>query len=82
MVMSSKYDAIADKVVGELGRGVTILDAEGWYTKKEAKVLLIIASRIDKNKLLHIIKEIDPNAFLSVSRVDGAFGKNFENIKS
>lgn len=82
MVMSSKYDAIADKVVGELGRGVTILNAEGWYTKNEAKVLLIIASRIDKNKLLHIIKEIDPNAFLSVSRVDGAFGKNFEIIKS
>ena len=82
LVMSSKYEEIANTVVNDLGRGVTVLDGQGWYTKKESKVLMIIANRTDKNKLLRIIKKIDSNAFLSVSRIEAAFGKNFDRIKS
>lgn len=81
IVMSEKYQEIADAFVNEIHKGVTTLDGKGWYSKQSINVLLVIVPRIDKARALQLIKRVDPNAFLSVSRVEGVFGKNFDTIK-
>lgn len=80
-VMSHKYAQIADKVTQDMHRGVTLLQAKGWYTKEESEVLMIITRKTDLNVLLRYIKSIDPDAFLSVGSVSEVYGNGFDNIK-
>ena len=72
---------IADAISKEMHRGVTVLDGKGWYTKQDTKVLMVLTRKTDLNLMLRYIKQLDPNAFLSVSSVNGVYGKGFETIK-
>lgn len=80
-ILSQKYAEIADKITNELHRGVTVLDGKGWYTKQSSEVLMVITRRTDVSLLLRMVKEVDPNAFLSVTSVTGVYGKGFDRIK-
>lgn len=81
MVFSMKNDEIAEAVTREVGRGATLLDAEGCYSKTQQKVLLMMVHRTDKSHVMQIIHRIDENAFVSVSKAQGVYGKNFEKLK-
>ena len=80
-ILSKHYAEIADSITQDLHRGVTVLDGKGWYTKEPAEVLMVITRKTDVNLFLRHIKAIDPNAFLSVSSVNGVYGRGFEAIK-
>lgn len=80
-VFSKKYEEIADAVTADLHRGVTVLDATGWYSKTNSKVLMIVTLKSDLNTLLKYINAIDPDAFLSVSSATAVYGKGFDTIK-
>ena len=80
-ILSKHYAEIADSITHDLHRGVTVLDGKGWYTKEPAEVLMVITRKTDVNLFLRQIKAIDPNAFLSVSSVNGVYGRGFEAIK-
>lgn len=80
-IFSQKYSEIADTIVNDVHRGVTILDGKGWYTKSSTQVLMVIARKSDLNILLRTIKMIDTEAFVSVSSVTGVYGKGFDTIK-
>ena len=80
-ILSKKYAEIADSITSELHRGVTVLDGKGWYTKKTTQMLMVITRKTDLNLLLRYIKTIDPDAFLSVTSVNGVYGRGFDSIK-
>jgi len=81
MVFSKKNEQIAQRISTEIKRGVTVMRAYGWYTKDEQNVLVVILHRTEKYSVMQIIKQEDPNAFISVSKVQGVFGKNFDELK-
>lgn len=81
-ILSRRYKEIADCITQDLHRGVTVLPAQGWYTKVESHVLMVITRKNDLNLVLRYIKSIDPDAFLSVSAASGVYGKGFDAIKS
>lgn len=81
MVFSSKNHEIADRINKDLHRGATFLKGVGSYNKQETEVLLIVSHRSDRANIIRIIKEVDSSAFISVSKVQSVFGKNFEDIK-
>ncbi|MDR0688619.1 MAG: YitT family protein [Prevotellaceae bacterium] len=80
-IFSSRYEAIANRITAEQHRGVTILNATGWYTKQDRKLLMILARRSEANNIYRIVKEEDSQAFISVGSVMGVFGQGFDNIK-
>lgn len=80
-ILSREYEKIADAITQELHRGVTVLDGKGWYTKQDTKVLMVLTRKTDLNLLLRYIKQLDSHAFLSVSSVNGVYGKGFDTIK-
>ncbi|MBP5560030.1 MAG: YitT family protein [Bacteroidales bacterium] len=82
MVFSEKFSEIADYIAVKMERGVTLLQAKGWYTKKDREVLLILISQKEFPALSKVIKEIDPKAFMSVSPTHSVFGEGFEEIKA
>ncbi|MGX8713500.1 MAG: YitT family protein [bacterium] len=81
MVFSPQNREIGDAVTREVGRGATLLEAEGCYTRQGQKVLLMMVHRTDKPHVMQIIHRIDENAFISVSKAQGVYGKNFEKLK-
>ena len=81
-ILSKKHKEIADAITNDLHRGVTVLNGMGWYTKEPTEVLMVLTRKYDLNLLLRYIKNIDPEAFLSVSTVTGVYGKGFESIKT
>jgi uncharacterized membrane-anchored protein YitT (DUF2179 family) len=81
MVFSGKTKEIGDTVTSEVGRGATLLDAEGCYSHHSQQVLIIMAHKTDKAHVMQIIHRIDPNAFISVSKVQGVYGTNFNKLK-
>ena len=42
LIVSPKYDQIAERIFSEMHRGVTLLDGEGWYTKTPTKVVMVV----------------------------------------
>lgn len=81
MVFSMKNDEIATAVTSEVGRGATLLDAEGCYTHQQQRVLIMMVHRTDKPRVMRIIHRIDDSAFVSVSKTQGVYGRNFEKLK-
>ncbi len=80
-IFSKKYEQIADAIISQVGRGVTIIDAQGWYTKEHNKLVMVIARKTDMSLVYKVIKEVDRNAFISVGSVTGVYGKGFEQIE-
>lgn len=81
LIFSKKYDEIAEAVTHNLHRGVTILDGTGWYSKQPVKVIVILAKRSQSINIFRLVKDIDPNAFVSQSNVVGVYGEGFDRIK-
>lgn len=80
-IFSNKYDDIAYYITRQLKRGVTLLDSVGYYSGKEGKVVTTIARANQSNQLLSAIKQIDPNALVSQSKVMAVYGLGFDKIK-
>ena len=43
---------------------------------------MVLVKKQESNNLLRIVKEIDPEAFMSVNNVMGVYGQGFERIKA
>ena len=81
MIFSRNYSKIAD-AINQTGRGVTVLDGTGWYTKTERKVLVCLARKSETVNIFRLVKSIDPYAFLSMANVQGVYGEGFDHIKT
>ncbi|MDR2853689.1 MAG: YitT family protein, partial [Prevotellaceae bacterium] len=74
-IISEKFTDIANAINAEMNRGCTVLDGMGWYSKKETKVLMVMAKRTESLQIFRLIKAIDENAFISQSVVRGVYGR-------
>lgn len=81
MVFSKNNAEIGDAVTREIGRGATLMEAEGCYSHQKNPVLIIMVHRTDKSSVMQLIHRIDENAFISVSKTQGVYGRNFEKLK-
>jgi len=80
-IFSNKYDEIADFINNESMRGVTVLNGTGWYTQEDVKVVMTIVRKKETSIIFRKIKEIDPDAFISMASVMGVYGQGFDKIK-
>ena len=81
LIFSKKYQEIAFAITRHTDHTLTILDGHGWYTGKPTKVLCLLAKRRESVQIFRLIKQIDPNAFVSQSSVIGVYGEGFDAIK-
>ena len=81
LIFSEKYDEIAESICKQLDRGVTVLYGEGWYSKEQRHVLVVLAKRREGVEIFRLIHRIDPKAFISQSNVVGVYGEGFDKLK-
>jgi len=80
-IISDKYQEIGQRINREPHRGCTIVDAQGFYSGKEVKMLFVLAKRRQSDVIFRIINEVDPHAFVSQSAVIGVYGEGFDQFK-
>jgi uncharacterized membrane-anchored protein YitT (DUF2179 family) len=81
-IFSKNHEEIATRINIEMHRGVTILDGMGWYSKEPMKVVTVVVRKNESINVFRIVKEVDPNAFISQASVIGVYGEGFDVIKS
>lgn len=81
-IISDKYKEIGEAINNNPHRGVTVINASGFYTQKDVHMLFVLAKGSESSVIFSIIKSIDPNAFVSQSRVIGVYGEGFDRIKA
>lgn len=80
-IISEKYEEIAKHIQVYPHRGATVIDASGFYTGRDVKMLFVLAKKRESTIIFRLIKDIDPNAFVSQSAVIGVYGEGFDKIK-
>lgn len=80
-VITTQPRAIAERVMKELGRGVTGWNGKGMYSGAERHILFIAVSRSEVSQLKAIIQELDPQAFVVIGQAHEAVGEGFKSIQ-
>ncbi len=80
-IISKEYLEIAERISKELNRGVTLLDGQGWYSKENVQVIMTMVHKTQSSEIMKIVSSIDKEAFVSMARVMGVFGKGFEQLR-
>ncbi len=81
LIISKKYDEIADVVNTHLHRGVTVVDGKGWFRKSDVKMLIVLTRKYESQDLFNLVNHIDPDALVSQTFCHGVFGEGFDKMK-
>lgn len=76
-IISSRPNEVAKAIDQQVGRGLTILNGHGYYTREEKDVLYVVISKTQVSRAKRIIKSIDENAFLVIHDVRDVYGNGF-----
>ena len=79
-IISDKSEAIAEKIMHEMNRGVTGLEAVGMYSQQHKQVLLCVVNRFEAMRLRRIIFEADPHAFVVANKAKEVLGEGFKSM--
>jgi uncharacterized membrane-anchored protein YitT (DUF2179 family) len=80
-IFSDRYEEVAANIFTNVKRGLTLVDAQGWFTRKPTKMIMVIVRKHEVTDVFRAVKEIDPDAFISMGNVMGVYGKGFDRIK-
>ena len=79
-IISSKSDIVKNRLVNELGRGITIYKGERGFLpgkfeiSSECDIIFTVITRLELRKLKNLVSEIDPNAFVFANTIKEASG--------
>ena len=81
MIITQKPMEVADKINEELGRGVTFISGQGYYSQKDLKIIYCIVARNEMIKMKELIHTIDPKAFITITEAHEILGEGFTFVK-
>ena len=77
-IISDRSDEIAERILREMDRGVTALEAMGMYSHAHKRVLLCVVNRFETMRLRRIIFAADPRAFVIANKAHEVLGEGFK----
>ena len=80
MIFCKDYEAMAEMIKVKANRGATLIDAMGSYSKTPSKAVMVVCRKRDTSMILKLVREQDPNAFLTVGSVMGVYGQGFDAL--
>jgi len=82
MIVTSEPEAVSQRILDQLLRGVTVLEGTGAFTGADRPVLYVVISRAEVVTLKTIVNEVDPRAFMVIGYAHEALGEGFRPLKS
>lgn len=80
-IISQKSEEISQAILHQLDRGVTLLSGKSGYFHNETQLVLSVISHRELFRLEKIVRQIDPEAFMIISRVSEVRGRGFSMNK-
>ena len=79
LIISNEYEAIAQKIMHDMDRGVTYLTGHGAYSHSEKTVILTAVKKYQLAELKKLAADIDPDAFVIVQDAHQVLGDGFSH---
>lgn len=76
-IVSRQYERIRRAILTDLDRGVTILYGRSGYLCNDTEIVLSVLSNREVHKVQKLVKEIDPECFMTVTKVSEVMGRGF-----
>jgi uncharacterized membrane-anchored protein YitT (DUF2179 family) len=81
LIITDKCREMADRILTDMERGVTILEGTGAYTGESRPVLYCVITRSEVQQLKTIVHEADPQAFMVIGMAHEALGEGFQPFR-
>ncbi len=81
-IITEKSTEIAQRIMAELDRGVTYIEATGAYTNQSRPIILCVASIEEVPKIKNIVSQEDEKAFMFINDTKEALGEGFKDFGS
>ena len=81
MIITSQPEIVAEKILVDMERGVTVLEGTGAYTGEGRPVLYCVVSRSEIQQLKSIVHDADPKAFMVIGVAHEALGEGFQPFR-
>ncbi len=69
LIVTSNSEPVCSALSEEFGCGLTVLDAKGFYSGTDKKMIYAVVNRFQITKLRSIVHDIDPYAYISISEI-------------
>ena len=73
-ILSQHHEQLANYIMHDLHRGVTLYEAKGGYDNSEKLEIVTILAKNEYAQLMEYIRNNDPKAFVTVSTVSEVVG--------
>lgn len=80
-IITSKEKVIVNHIIKNIDRGCTVLNGNGGYTGSDVKIIYTVLNTKQFIELKKYVKEIDPEAFVTVNESTEVLGKGFANLQ-
>lgn len=81
-IISDKYEEISRFVQDDLGRGATIIKANGGYKGDSRPILRVVIDKSQYRKLKDYLSITDPHAFVTFTITKAVYGEGFDINKN
>ena len=81
LIVTNDHEAVSRRITHDLGRAVTLLNGEGAYKREKTMVLYCVVSRLEITKVKDAIRQVDPQAFVSIFDITEAHGGLFRGYR-
>ncbi len=82
IIITNEEEKLKEAIVNDIKRGITILDGRGGYTDSSKSVLIVAVNKKQEVHMKKLIKNVDKNAFIIVSKAHEVFGEGFSPISA
>ena len=79
-IITTKADEIDNFIMTEMHHGATVHKAQGAYSGEEKNIIRTVCRRTEAVRLRRKIKEIDPHAFIIITKTSEIMGKGFRDV--
>lgn len=79
-VISDEHERVRREIMEKLDRGVTVLSAEGGYSREKRPVILCVLSAQEVGRLKAIVRGADERAFVFISDAHEVLGEGFRKL--
>lgn len=79
-IVTERVEAMREAVLEQVGRGLTVLQAQGGFSGEPKPVIYVVVSRTQISSLKRVIADIDPSAFVVVSEAHEVLGEGFRPV--
>lgn len=77
-IITTKPKPVCAALSEAFENGITIIDAKGYYSDSKKTMLYFVVNRFQVGRMIEIIQEIDPGAYISLTEVADIYAANLD----